>query len=56
MKNFNNLFIFQVPHQEEKDQFWIASNGSLIWICSRTMHVRHLTVTKMSVSARVALD
>ena len=56
MKNFNNLFIFQVPHQEEKDQFWIASNGNLIWICSRTMHVRYMTVTKMSVSARVALD
>ena len=52
MRTFNNLF-FQVPHQEEKDQFWIASNGSLIWICSRTMHARHLTVSKMSVTARI---
>ena len=42
-----------VNHQEEEDQFWTSDDGlNLFWLCSRRMHARHLTITKMSRAVR----
>ena len=43
-----------VRHQEEEDQFWNSSDGfNLFWLCSRRMHAKNLTVTKMSRAVRI---
>ena len=43
-----------VRHQEEEDQFWNSSDGfNLFWLCSRRMHAKNLTVTKMSKAVRI---
>ena len=41
-----------VSHQEEEDMFWNPSDDKLLWLFSRRMYAKNLTVTKMSMAVR----